>query len=93
MQLGKYAEILRFTTTSNGCCEKGDRILALFTRKTRNSNELHVISHVGEYYNHHYDIPIEAEKWVHVEAHQYVDIKTGKVLVTLEVHTFNSISF
>ena len=33
MQFGVYAEILRFTTTNNNCCEKGDRIVALFTKK------------------------------------------------------------
>ena len=28
---GAWAEVLRFTTTENNCCNVGDRILAIFT--------------------------------------------------------------
>ena len=77
MEHGYYAEILRLTTTTNNCCKKGDRILALFTRK---DNSIIPITHIGENYNH---APvfgnITVDKWLHVRARQFMDTKTGKV--------------
>ena len=77
MQWGNYAEILRLTTTNNDCCKKGDRIVALFTRK---DNSLIPITHIGENYNY---APvfgsIKVDKWINVRAKQFMDTKTGKV--------------
>ena len=77
MQFGDYAEILRFTTTSNNCCKKGDRILTLFTEK---DNYIHVSTSIGENYNHHQNFGrFEAEKWLNVRARQFMDTETGNV--------------
>ena len=77
MQFGDYAEILRFTTTSNNCCKKGDRILTLFTEK---DNYIHVSTSIGKNYNHHQNFGrFEAEKWLNVRARQFMDTETGNV--------------
>ena len=92
MEHGYYAEILRLTTTTNNCCKKGDRILALFTRK---DNSIIPITHIGENYNH---APvfgsIKVDKWIHVRARQFMDTKTGKVDIICRLHiNFNSLIF
>ena len=77
MQHGKYAEILRFTTTNNNCCKKGDRILALFTKK---DNSILAMTNIGKNYNYHKKFArFEVEKWVNVRARQFKDTITGKV--------------
>ena len=77
MQHGKYAEILRFTTTNNNCCNKGDRILALFTKKDK---RIHAITQIGQKYNSFKNFgSFEVEKWINVRARQFKDTETGKV--------------
>ena len=77
MEHGAYAEILRFTTTSNNCCKKGDRILTLFTKKDK---FIHASTSIGENYKHHQNFGrFEVEKWLHVQARQFIDTETGEV--------------
>ncbi len=77
MELGKYAEILRFTTTNNNCCNEGDRIVALFTKKDK---RIHAITQIGEKYNSFENFgSLEVENWVNVQARQFKDTETGKV--------------
>ena len=77
MEHGAYAEILRFTTTSNNCCKKGDRILTLFTKKGK---YIHASTTIGENYNNAKNFgPFEVEKWLQVQARQFMDTETGNV--------------
>ena len=92
MEWGYHAEILRLTTTTNNCCDKGDRIVALFTRK---DNTILTIANIGENFNHYNHHHLEVDKWIHVKARQFMDAQTGKVdfqYYILHIH-FNSLIY
>ena len=69
MAKGKWAEILRFTSTDNNCCNIGDRIPAIFTHK---SGHLYIATQIGTNGNEVKYVNLIKRKWHQLELVQYV---------------------
>ncbi len=51
--------------------------MTLFTQK---NNLIHASTNIGENYNYAKNFgPFEVEKWLHVQARQFIDTETGEV--------------
>ena len=68
MAKGKWAEILRFTSTDNNCCNIGDRIPAIFTNK---NGFIAINTQIGNKGSKFKAVPLEKETWYGLELLQY----------------------
>ena len=85
LEHGKYAEVLRFTTTNNNWGNEGDRILAIFTKYKDDTNDdlkgLSFWGQIGD--DNNYDIShvsVPQQEWISIKYKQYTNVKTGKVM-------------
>ena len=75
---GAWAEVLRFTTTENNCCNVGDRILAIFTNN--NDKKVYVIMDINNKGNKHVlEHAFEENKWYRIELTQRKNYNDQKV--------------
>ena len=74
-----WTELLRFTSTENGCCSAGDRIPAIFVNS---AGYIHVTSQVGTNGNYYQNVNIKLKTWTKVQIKQYPD-ENGKVILHL----------
>ena len=65
---GWRAEILRFTSTDNNCCNIGDRIPAIFTNK---NGFIAINTQIGNKGSQFKAVPLEKETWYSLELLQY----------------------
>ena len=65
---GKWAELLRFTSTDNNCCAMGDRVPAIFTNK---GGFIQVASQLGDNGNRWRNVFLEEKTWYSLEILQF----------------------
>ena len=66
---GRFAELLRFTSTENNCCGIGDRIPAIFTVK---GGFIQVATNINNQGNRVKNVNLNEETWYKFELMQYV---------------------
>ena len=73
-----WAEVLRFTTTDNNCCNVGDRIPAIFTNN--NDKKVYVIMDINNKGNKHVlEHAFEENKWYRIKLTQRKNYNDEKV--------------
>ena len=65
---GKWAELLRFTSTDNNCCAMGDRVPAIFTNK---GGFIQVATQLGDNANRWRNVFLEEKTWYTLEILQF----------------------
>ena len=68
LKSGKWAELLRLTTTTNNCCSIGSRIPMILTNK---GGFIQVATHIGNNGNNWRNININEKTWYRLEILQY----------------------
>ena len=75
---GKWAELLRFTSTDNNCCAMGDRVPAIFTNK---GGFIQVATQLGDNANRWRNVFLEEKTWYTLEILQFFqNNKVSKIL-------------
>ena len=69
LKQGRWAELLRFTTTQRDCCGIGDRLPALWTDKA--TGTVYVFTQLGEQGNWNKNFPLETKRCYSLELVQY----------------------
>ena len=71
LQHGVYAEVLRFTNTTNDCCDLGDRIPSVFTHKDGYINVASQIGDNNNYYGNYGNGSLKEKTWYKLEIAQF----------------------
>ena len=91
LKAGKYAEIIRLTTTEGNCCENGDRIVQISTVGGEASDGLEFSSSTGgmdSYFYHKFDI--SKDVWTKVDIELLEDAASGEVVSCLNFNLNHS---
>ena len=81
LKAGKYAEIIRLTTTEGNCCENGDRIVQISTVGGEESDGIEFSSSTGgmdAYFYHKFEILKDV--WTKVDIELLADAASGEVV-------------
>ena len=70
LKSGKWAELLRFTTTENNCCSIGSRIPAIFTNK---GGFIQVATQINSNGNNWKNVNLNEKTWHDFELVQYAE--------------------
>ena len=84
LKAGKYAEIIRLTTTKGNCCEKGDRIVQISTVGGEASDGIEFSSSTGgmdAYFYHKF--VILKDVWTKIDIELLADAAPGEVVSCL----------
>ena len=90
LKAGKYAEIIRLTTTEGNCCENGDRIVQMSTVGGAESDGIEFSSSTGgmdAYFYHKFDI--SKDVWTKVDIELLLDSESLEVKnILLQLKSF-----
>ena len=91
LKAGKYAEIIRLTTTEGNCCENGDRIVQISTVGGEASDGIEFSTSTGgmdAYFYHKFDI--SKDVWTKVDIELLEDAASGEVVSCLNFNLNHS---
>ena len=71
---GSWAEILRFTSTTNDCCGIGDRLPAIFSEK--NQSVIQIGTQIGDNGLYTTKVELQEKIWYQIEVVQYPQSST-----------------
>ena len=64
-----WAELLRFTTTDGNCCEIGDKIPAIFTKR---EGVINIGTQIGDSASAGTNVALNTSTWYKIEMMQYL---------------------
>ena len=81
-----WAELLRFTTTDGNCCEIGDKLPAIFTKR---EGVINIGTQIGDNGSKQTDVALNTSTWYRLELMQY-SWKNNKVGIEYSIVNMRS---